>query len=74
MNYLQFTDFRNNSKKYFEKVMSGDSYIIIRKGKPVAKIIPFEEKAAGWKRAISKIKLKKNTTSLKYIMQERKEK
>jgi antitoxin (DNA-binding transcriptional repressor) of toxin-antitoxin stability system len=39
MNFLKFTDFRNNSKEYLDKVENGDSFIIIRKGKAVSKRI-----------------------------------
>ena len=74
MNYLQFTDFRNHSKEYFDKVEQGTSFIIIRKGKPVAKIIPFHEKISGWKREIKKIQLKSGKSALDYILQERNEK
>ena len=74
MNYLQFTDFRNHSKEYFDKVEHGSSFIIIRKGKPVAKIIPFHEKISGWKREIKKVQLKSKKSSLDYILQERNEK
>ena len=58
MDYLQFTDFRNNSKQYFDKVENGNSFIIIRKGKPVATLKPFKEEInEGWKREVKKIKL-----------------
>jgi prevent-host-death family protein len=59
MHYLKFTDFRNRSKEYFDKVEKGSSFIIIRKGKPIAKIIPFNESFSGWKRETIKVKLKK---------------
>jgi prevent-host-death family protein len=74
MDYLQFTDFRNHSKLYLDKVEKGTTFIIIRKGKPIAKIIPFIEKNEGWKRTINKIELKKKVDTLEYIMQERNEK
>jgi prevent-host-death family protein len=74
MNYLKFTDFRNHSKEYFDKVEHGSSFIIIRKGKPVAKIIPFNESIMGWKRENVKIKLKTAKNTLDYISQERNEK
>jgi prevent-host-death family protein len=74
MNYLKFTDFRNHSKEYFDKVEHGSSFIIIRKGKPVAKIIPFNESITGWKRENVKIKLKTAKNTLDYISQERNEK
>ncbi len=74
MDYLKFTDFRNHSKEYFDKVEQGSSFIIIRKGKPVAKILPFKESIAGWKRDNIKIKLKTAKTTLDYITEERNEK
>ena len=74
MNYVKFTDFRNQSKEYFDKVEHGSSFVIIRKGKPIAKIIPFNESSTGWKRDTVKVKLKTSKTSLDYIMRERNEK
>ncbi len=74
MNYLKFTDFRNHSKEYFDKVEHGSSFIIIRKGKPIAKVVPFNDSIAGWKRENKKIKLKNNKISLDFIIQERNEK
>ncbi|HNV49192.1 MAG TPA: type II toxin-antitoxin system Phd/YefM family antitoxin [Spirochaetota bacterium] len=73
MQYLKFTDFRNRSKEYFDKVERGSSFIIIRKGKPVAKIVPFGETGAAWKREPKRITLKTGTTTLDYIMHERNE-
>jgi prevent-host-death family protein len=74
MNFLKFTDFRNHSKEYFDKIEHGSSFIIIRKGKPVAKITPYNESNAGWKRDHLKIKLKGAKTSLDFILNERNEK
>jgi prevent-host-death family protein len=74
MNQLQYTDFKNHSKKYFDKIEKGSSFIILRKGKPIAKLIPIEEKINGWKRDNRKVKLKNNKTTLEYILQERSEK
>ena len=72
MEYLQFTDFRNHSKEYFEKIEDGESYIIIRKGKPVAKIIPFNQRQRGWKRNVTRVKLKKSDkTTIDFISEER---
>ena len=73
MNYLKFTDFRNKSKEYFDKVERGSSFIIIRKGKPIAQILPFNQMEHGWKRENKKIKLKSKKSTLDYILQERSE-
>ena len=74
MNFLQFTDFRNKSKEYFDKVEHGSSFIIIRKGKPVARLIPFNETESGWKRENKKIVLKSGKSSLDYLLEERNDK
>ena len=74
MEYLKFTDLRNHSKEYFDKVEEGSSYVIIRKGKPIAKITPFDKHTTGWKREIKKSILRKNVHTLDYILQERNEK
>lgn len=74
MSYLQFTEFRNNSKRYFDNVEQGESYIVIRKGKPIARVIPFEEDTStGWKRDIEKTRLKVAASTTDYIVQERNE-
>ncbi len=74
MNYLQFTDFRNKSKEYFDAVEHGTSYIIIRKGKPIATLTPFQSREAeGWKRPVTKISLKKRKDSSEVVIAERNE-
>jgi prevent-host-death family protein len=73
MNYLQFTDFRNHSKEYFDKVEKGSTFIVIRKGRPIAKITPLHEKDTGWKRSIIKVKKKKEISTTEYITKERDE-
>lgn len=70
---FRLTDFRNNSKEYPDKVENGDSFIIIRKGKPVANIIPFNNEIQGWKREHVKIKLRNRKDTLDNILQERSE-
>ena len=75
MNYLQFTEFRNKSKEYFDKVEHGNTFVIIRKGKPIAMLKPFNnEVTEGWKRDITKVKLKTRKDSAEYIISERNEK
>ncbi len=74
MEYLQFTDFRNRSKEYFQKIEEGKSYIIVKKGKPVAKIVPFERQKQGWKREVRRVRLRSpNKTTTDYIAEERSE-
>ncbi len=74
MEYLQFTDFRNRSKEYFQKIEEGKSYIIVKKGKPIAKIIPFEPPKQGWKREVKRVRLHATTkTTTDYLTEERRD-
>ncbi|MBP7737521.1 MAG: type II toxin-antitoxin system Phd/YefM family antitoxin [Spirochaetes bacterium] len=71
MNYLKFTEFRNKSKEYFDQVEHGSSFIITRKGKPVARLVPFGNVEQGWKRENRKITLKTKKATLDFINAER---
>jgi prevent-host-death family protein len=74
MTYVQFTEFRNNSKEYFDKVEHGDSFVIIRKGKPIAMLEPFSPRVEqGWKRDIVKVKLRGGRSSADVVREERDE-
>ncbi len=73
MDYLQFTTLRNSAKEYFDEVEKGKSFIIIRKGKPIAKVTPFKEPIQGWKREIKRVTLKSGVDSSTYIREERDE-
>ncbi|MCB4790802.1 MAG: type II toxin-antitoxin system Phd/YefM family antitoxin [Elusimicrobia bacterium] len=74
MNYVQFTKFRNHSKEYFDGVQHGNAYVVIRKGKPIAQVLPFDVNVTGWKRKINKVGLKKDVNALDYVLKERNEK
>jgi len=71
MKYVQFTEFRNKSKAYFDDVEDGHSYTIIRRGKPVAQLLPVKKALPGWKRKIEKITLHKKIKTIDLISQER---
>jgi prevent-host-death family protein len=73
MEYLQFTELRNSAKEYFDKVEKGKSFVIIRKGRPIAKVVPFHEPVQGWKREIKRVKLKSGADSSVVLRQLRDE-
>jgi prevent-host-death family protein len=73
MDYLQFTALRNSAKEYFDEVEKGKSFVIIRKGKPIAKVIPFNEPIQGWKRDIKLVTLKSGIDSAVILRQIRDE-
>ena len=68
MNYLKFTEFHNKSKEYFDQIEKGQSYIITRRGKPIARILPLndtqkvvsvkEQNVPGWKKKFKKVVIK----------------
>ncbi|MFM8914277.1 MAG: type II toxin-antitoxin system Phd/YefM family antitoxin [Flammeovirgaceae bacterium] len=74
MDYLQFTELRNSAREYFDKVEKGRSYVIVRKGKPIAKVIPFKEAIKGWKRDVQTVTPRKGEDSTKILRQIRDEK
>jgi antitoxin (DNA-binding transcriptional repressor) of toxin-antitoxin stability system len=79
MDHLQFTKLSSSAKEYFDQVEKGKSYLIIREGKPIAKVIPFKEpirseKAIrGWQREVKTVTLRSGADSSKYIREERDE-
>ena len=74
MKYLQVSDFKNKPKIYLDLIENGSSFILIKRGRPFARISPISEnKRNGWKREIDKITLKNKKTTLEYIVSERAE-
>ncbi|MFN6089530.1 MAG: type II toxin-antitoxin system Phd/YefM family antitoxin [Cyclobacteriaceae bacterium] len=73
MDYLQFTLLRNSAREYFDKVEKGKSYVIVRKGKPIAKVIPFKNPVQGWKREVKTVTLRRGGDSTKILRQIRDE-
>lgn len=43
MKSITFTDFRNNASGLITEVEHGETLILIRRGKPVAEIIPYSD-------------------------------
>ncbi len=71
MDYLQFSKLSSSTKEYLEEVEKGKSYVILRDGKAIAKVVPFNEPIQGWKREIKRVTLKSGVDSSKYIREER---
>jgi prevent-host-death family protein len=52
MKTIAVTDFRRNASGFINEVEHGETLILIRRGKPVAEIIPFSgnpQKSPAWK-------------------------
>ena len=61
MKPISFTDFRKNASGFIAEVEHGETLILLRRGKPVAEIIPFSDKVQrtpSWKEPIIRLKLK----------------
>jgi len=53
MKSVAFTDFRKKASDLITEVEHGETIILLRRGKPVAEVVPFTDKPQGppaWKR------------------------
>lgn len=54
MKTVTFTDFRNNASDFISEVEHGETLVVLRRGKPVAEIIPFADdlrRTPSWKKS-----------------------
>ena len=61
MKTISFTDFRNNASGFIAEVEHGETLVLLRRGKPVAEVIPFSDKVQqtpSWKKPGIHLKLK----------------
>ena len=61
MKTITFTEFRKQASTLLTKVESGETFIIIRHGKPIAEVSPFVEDSAiepAWKQPGLRLQLK----------------
>ncbi len=67
MKTISFTDFRKQASNLITEVENGESIILIRRGRPVAEVIPFvgqDSNTPSWKRPVIRLKAKgKNLSS-----------
>ena len=53
MKTITFTDFRKQASNFITEVEHGETLVLLRRGKPVAEVIPFSDKAPltpSWKK------------------------
>jgi prevent-host-death family protein len=53
MKTITFTDFRKNASGFITEVEHGESLVLLRRGRPIAEVVPFMEKlqhTPSWKR------------------------
>jgi prevent-host-death family protein len=44
MKTITFTDFRKNASDFITEVEHGETLVLLRRGKPVAEIVPFSDR------------------------------
>jgi len=60
MKSIQVTEFRKNTSSFLNEVEHGETLILIRRGKPVAEIIPFSDRPKNdpaWKQPSVRLKI-----------------
>ncbi len=53
MKTVTFTDFRKKASRFITEVEHGETIVLLRRGKPIAEVIPFSDKnqnIPSWKR------------------------
>ena len=74
MKTIQVTDFRKNTSSFINEVELGETLILIRRGKPVAEIIPFSrrsQKIPAWKQPSARLQIE-GSDLLSAILEDRK--
>jgi len=73
MRTITFTDFRKKASGFITEVEHGETLILLRRGKPVAEVVPFSDEATlkpSWKKPGTRLKLKGSDLS-SAILEER---
>lgn len=66
-NLIALKDLRLNMEKYADKVKSGESFVVLKKSKPLFKITPVEEDG-DWEELINFAKLKKGGVDINELL------
>ncbi|MFA6135764.1 MAG: hypothetical protein WC705_00115 [Candidatus Paceibacterota bacterium] len=61
-------DLRENTEEYIKKIQKGLSFVILRKSKPIFKIVPLEKEDGDWEPIIDFTKIKKGGIAIKDIL------
>ena len=60
-------DLRQNINKYYSAVQKGNSFIVVRKSKPLFQVVPLDDEGI-WERVVDFTKLKKSGVSIEDIL------
>ena len=73
MKTISFTDFRKKASTFITEVEHGETLVLLRRGKPIAEIIPFTDnipQIPSWKRKRTRLQIKGSDLS-SAILEER---
>jgi prevent-host-death family protein len=73
MKSVAFTDFRKNASDLITEVEHGETLILLRRGKPVAEVVPFSDKVLktpAWKLSGTRLRIQGSDLS-SAILEER---
>lgn len=73
MKTITFTDFRKNASGFITDVEHGETLVLLRRGKPVAEVIPFSDKSpliTSWKQPFVRLNMRGSSLS-EAILEER---
>jgi len=73
MKTVAFTDFRKNASDFITEVEHGETIVLLRRGKPVAEVVPFSDKtqkAPAWKQSGIRLRIQGSNLS-SAILEER---
>ena len=54
---VNFTQFRQKAKEYFDAVERGDTVCVKRRGKVIARIMPAQRREPAWKKKALRLKI-----------------
>jgi len=61
-------EFRENLEGYAQKVKSGDTFIVLRRSKPLFKLTPIEKEEGEWEEVIDFTKIKKGGIKIRELL------
>jgi len=73
MKTITFTDFRKRASSFITEVEHGETLVLLRRGKPVAEIVPFSDRIQSlpaWKQPGTRLRIKGSDLS-SAILEER---
>ena len=73
MKTITFTDFRKKASSFLTDVEHGETIVLLRRGKPIAEVIPFSDRARqtpSWKRPVIPLQIQGSDLS-SAILEER---